>query len=181
LPIATGVSFTVKAGGNTGDYALNVHAVGSDSATVTHDFLLTLHIVDFSLCAPSPATVSVTPGNTSATVSLSVSAGGSFNGSVTLSCSNLPAGTVCNFQPSSPVAPTKGNPVSVSLSISTSSSTPLGTFPVTISATTAGAPAKTQTLNLKVGTSPDYVLTISNSSITTTVNSSPQFNGSLTA
>jgi hypothetical protein len=67
------------------------------------------------------------------------------------------------------------------LSISTSSSTPLGTFPITISATTAGAPAKTQTLSLKVSTSPDYALSISNPSITTTVNSSAQFNGNLAA
>lgn len=181
LPIAAGASFTVNAGGTSGDYAFDVHAVGTDPATITHDFLLALHIVDFSLGSPSPAGVSVTPGDTSATVSLSLSAAGSFNGSVALSCSNLPAGAVCNFQPSTSVAPTKGNPVPVSLSISTLSSTPLGTFPVTISASTAGAPAKTQTLSLKVSTSPDYVLNISNSSITTTVNSSAQFNGSLTA
>ncbi|MGH9516489.1 MAG: hypothetical protein ACRD3P_12530 [Terriglobales bacterium] len=181
LPIAAGASFAVKASGNTGDYAFNVHAVGSDSTNITHDFLLSLHIIDFSLGAPSPASVSVTPGNTSATVSLSVSAAGSFNAAVALSCTNLPAGAVCNFQPSSSVAPTKGNPVSISLSISTSSSTPLGTSPVTISATTAGAPGKTQTLSLNVGTSPDYVLSISNPSITATVNSSAQFNGTLTA
>ena len=181
LPIAAGASFTLNAGGSAGDYAFNLQAVGTDPATITHDFLLTLHIVDFSLGAPAPASVSVTPGNTSTTVSLSVSAAGSFNGSVALSCSNLPAGAVCKFQPSSSVGPTKGNPVSVGLSISTSSSTALGTFPISISATTAGAPAKTQTLSLKVGTSPDYVLNISNSSITTTVNASAQFNGSLTA
>ena len=181
LPTAAGASFAVNAGSSAGDYAFNVHAVGADSATVTHDFSLTLQIVDFSLGAPSPASLSVTPGSTSASVSLSISAAGSFNGSVALSCSNLPAGAACKFQPTAAVSPTKNNPVSVSLSISTLSSTPLGTFPITISATTAGVPSKTQTLTLIVGTSPDYVLSISNPSITTSVNSSAQFNGMLAA
>ncbi|HEX3105887.1 MAG TPA: hypothetical protein VHQ22_15695 [Terriglobales bacterium] len=181
LSTSAGTGFAINVGGTTGDYAFDVHAVGTDPAAITHDFLLTLHIVDFSLSAPSAASVSVTPGSTSASVSLSVSASGSFSGSVSLSCSNLPAGAVCSFQPSTSVAPTKGNPVSVSLSISTLTSTPLGTFPITVSATTAGATAKTQRLSLQVVTSPDYVLSISNPSITTTVNSSAEFNGSLTA
>jgi hypothetical protein len=176
-----GASFAVNAGGAAGDYAFNVHAVGKDPAAITHDFLLTLHIVDFSLGTPSPASVSVTPGSTSAPASLSISASGSFSGTVSLSCSNLPASAVCDFQPSASVAPTKGKPVSISLSISTLPSTPLGTFPITISATTAGAPAKTQTLSLKIGTSPDYSLSITNPSITTTVNSSAQFSGNLMA
>jgi hypothetical protein len=180
-PTLAGAGFTVNASGSTGDYAFNVHAVGTDPAAITHDFLLTLHIVDFSLGAPSPASISVTPGSTSTSASLSVSASGSFSGSVALSCSNLPAGAVCNFQPSASVVPTKGNPVSISLSISTLPSTSLGTFPITLIATTAGAPAKTRTVALIVGTSPDYSLSIRNPSITTTVNSSAQLSGNLVA
>src|SRR5205823_4171324 len=109
---SSGTSVGVNAGGTPGDYAFNLHAVGADATSITHDFSLTLHIVDFSLGAPSPASISVTPGNIGATVSLPVSAAGSFNGSVALSCSNLPAGAACKFQPSASIAPTKGNPVS---------------------------------------------------------------------
>src|SRR3954464_1985240 len=181
LPTAAGASFGVSVGGGTGEYAFNVHALGTDPATVTHDFLLTLHVVDFSVGVPSPASISVTPGSTSTSASLVISASGSFSGSVALSCSNLPAGAACKFQPSASIAPTKGNPVSVSLSISTVSSTPLGTFPVTISASTPGAPPKTQILTLSVGNTPDYTLNISNPSLTTSVNSSAQFNGTLAA
>jgi len=181
LPTSSGVTLGVSAGGSAGDYTFNLHAVGTDATSITHDFSLTLHIVDFSLGAPSPATVSVTPGSTSASVSLSLSATGSFNGSVSVSCSNLPAGAACKFQPSTSVAPTKANPVSISLSISTLSSTPLGTFPITLSATTAGTPDKTEPLTLIVGTSPDYTLSITNPSLTTSVNSSAQFNGNLMA
>jgi hypothetical protein len=179
-PTTAGASFAVNAGGSPGDYAFNLHAVGTDPATVAHDFSLILHIVDFSLGAPSPASLSVTPGNASASASFSVAAAGSFNGSVALSCSNLPAGAACQFQPSSSVSPTRTNPVSVSLRISTLSNTPTGTFPITLSATTAGAPGKSQTLTLIVTNSTDYNLSIANSSLTAGVNSSAQFNGTLT-
>lgn len=181
LPTTGGSIFTISAGGTAGDYEFNLHAQGTDAATVTNDFPLTLHIVDFSFGAPSPASVSVTPGNTSPAVSFSVSAAGSFNGSIALSCSNLPAGAACQLQPSSSVSPTKTTPVSVNLTISTLSSTPLGTFPITISATTAGAPVKNQSLTLVVSNSPDYALSISNPSLTASVNSSAQFNGTITA
>src|SRR2546430_1122539 len=181
LPSTTGANFRVNAAGNPGDYAFNLHAAGNDPATVTHDFSLTLHIVDFNLSPPSPSTVSVTPGNTSAAASFSVSAAGSFAGIVTLSCSNLPTGAACKFQPSTTVSPTNGNPVSATLNITTSSSTPLGTFPITISATTPGAPAKTKTITLVVGSSPDYSLNISNPSLVASVNLSAQFNGTLSA
>jgi hypothetical protein len=181
LPTASGASFTVNAGGGTGDYAFNLHAVGSDAAKLTHDSLLNLHIVDFSLGAPSPSSVSVAPGGTTPATSLSISAAGSFTGSVALSCSNLPTGAGCQFQPSGSVSPTKTSPVLVSLLVTTASTTPLGTFHLTISATTQGAPAKTQSLSLVVTTSPDYSLSIANPSLTTSVNSSGQFNGVLTS
>jgi hypothetical protein len=181
LPTSSGAIFGVSAGGTAGDYAFNLHAVGTDATSITHDFSLTLHIVDFSLGAPSPASVSVTPGSTSASTSLSVSASGTFNSSVSLSCSNLPAGAACQFLPAASVSPTKANPVSVTLSISTLSSTPLGTFPIILSAATAGAPVKTQSLTLIVGTSPDYTLSIANPSLITSVNSSAQFSGNLMA
>jgi hypothetical protein len=181
LLTASGASFVVNASGNAGDYAFNLHSVGADSTTVTHDFALTLHIVDFTLAAPSPSSVTVTPGNASDSVSVLVSALGSFSGSVTLSCSNLPTGASCQFQPSSTVSPTSGNPASVSLQIVTAASTPLGTFPITITATTSGAPAKTQSFTLIVSSSPDYNLAIANPSLTASVNSSAQFDGTLTS
>jgi hypothetical protein len=181
IPASAGMSFALSTSGSPGDYAFNLHAVGSDPATVIRDFSLVLHIVDFTLGAPSPNAVSVTPGKVSATTSFSVSAAGSFAGTVTLSCSNLPTGAACQFQPSNSASPTTGNPISVSLAITTSSTTPIGTFPVIISAATPGGTAKTQTLSLVVGATSDYVLSITNPSLTTSVNSSAQFNGTLTA
>lgn len=181
LPTASGAGFALNANSSSGDYAFNLHAVGSDAMKLTHDFLLNLHIVDFSLSAPSPSSLSVAPGGTTPVTSLSISASGSFTGSVALSCSNLPTGAACQFQPSASVSPTKTSPVLVSLMVATTSTTPLGTFHLTISATTQGAPAKTQTLSLVVTASPDYSLSIANPSLTAPVNSSGQFNGVLTS
>jgi hypothetical protein len=181
LPAPSGASVAINASGSAGDYAFNLHAIGTDSAAVTHDFPLTLHIVDFTLSVPSPGTISVSPGSTSPSGSLLVSALGSFSGSVTRSCSNLPTGASCQFQSSPTVSPTNGNPVSVNLRIATTPSTPLGTFPITISATTQDAPSKTQSLTLIVSASPDYSLGIANSSLTASVNSSAQFDGTLTS
>jgi hypothetical protein len=181
LPTSVGATFSVVAGGSIGDYAFNLHAVGMDLAAVTHDFALTLHITDFTLSAPSPSGVSVLPGNTSAPVSMTVSALGSFAGSVTLSCSGLPSGAACQFQPSTSILPTAASPVSLLLNISTSANTPVGSFPITISASTPGEPAKTQTVTLTVGAAPDYDLAIAIPSLTTSVNTSAVYHGTLTA
>ena len=181
LPSSTGTNFTLKAAGSAGDYSFNVHAVGADAAAVTHDFRLSLHVVDFSLSAPSPATVTITPGSTSGPVSFTVSAAGSFNTSVTLSCTGLPASASCAFQPSNTVMPTVGNPSPVTVTVSTLVSTSPGSSQVTINASAAGGPTRTQTLTLVVSATSDYTLVIANPSLTVRGNSSAVFNGTLTA
>lgn len=181
LPIPAGTAFQVNAGGAAGDYVFNLHAVGSDPSALTLDFSLTLHIVDFSLSPPSPASVSAIPGATTAPISLSVSGLGSFAGTVTLACAGLPTGASCQFQPSTTVDLSVSNPAPVTLTVSTSSSTPLGTAQVTITASTVGSPDKTQPLTLTVGAPPDYSLVISNPSLTSNVNAPAVFNGTLTS
>ena len=151
LPIPAGTSFVVNASGNPGDYVFDLKALGSDPSALVLDYSLTLHIVDFTLSPPSPTSVTVIPGSTGGPVSLLVSPLGSFGDTVLLSCSGLPQGASCQFQPSNTVDLSSGNPASVALTVSTSSSTPLGTSQVTIIASTSGGPDKTQTLVLTVG------------------------------
>ena len=181
-PSLTGTPFTVATAGVVGDYSFNVHAVGSDAATTTHDAPVTLHVVDFALGGPSPASVSVSRGSSSSTIAFVVSALGSFTGTVTLACpaSGMPAGVTCTFTPSASVS---SYPATVNLSFNTTSSTPLATMPITISATTSGAPAaKTQSVTLTVTTpTPDYSIAISNSPASATVGQSAVLNGTLTA
>jgi hypothetical protein len=181
-PSLTGTPFTVATSGAVGDYSFNVHAVGSDAATTTHDAPVTLHVVDFALGAPSPASVSVSRGSSSSAIAFVVSTLGSFSGTVTLACpaSGMPAGVTCTFTPSASVS---SFPATVNLSFNTTSSTPTGTTAITISATTSGAPAaKTQSVSLTVTTpTPDYWVAISNSPESATVGQSATLNGTLTA
>jgi hypothetical protein len=177
-PTTSGAAFTVTTAGAVGDYSFNAHGVGSDTNTVTHDAPLTLHVVDFGLTAPSPSSVTVNRPNLSQNINFSMTGSGSFSGTVSLSCSGLPAGALCFFTPLSG-NPTAASPVPVTLNISTSTTTPPGTYTVTISATTPGAPApKTQTLSLTVTAIPDYTLVFSNSE-STTVNQALQLTGVL--
>jgi len=183
-PTISGAPFSLNTSGPVADYLFNVHGVGTDANKVTHDFALTLHVVDFNLTAPLPVSVTVSSSNTSGPVSFQVTAAGSFNAAVALSCSGLPAGAACNFQPSSSVNPTSANPAAVALTISTTSSTPTGTFSITINGSATGGPTRTQNLSLAVTnatTTGDYTLAISNTPQTAPVTGSATFNGTLTS
>ena len=115
-PTSGGAAYTLTAGGATGDYNFNAHAVGTDSNTTTHDAAVTLRVVDFALTAPSPNTLTVVQGGTSNQSTFVVSAQGSFAGAVTLTCpSGLPTGAACVFSPSATVNPTSSTPVTVTL------------------------------------------------------------------
>jgi hypothetical protein len=181
VPAPVGASFVVNASGKAGDYLFNIHALGSDLSSTAHDFPVALHVVDFLLSAPSPIAVSAVPGNSSSPTSVVASALGAFSGQVTLSCSGLPSGATCNFQPAAVVNPTVANPVNVTLVVSTSPGTPLGVFPVTVNAATPGSAAKTQSLSLTVGAAPDYFPAIVPAVLSGTVNTPSVFNGTLTA
>ena len=180
IPTSNGTGFAVNASGPAADYLFNVHGVGTDANTVTHDFSLTLHVVDFDLTGPSPSSVAANRPNSSGPVTFQVTAAGSFSAAVDLSCNGLPAGAACNFQPSSTVFPTSANPVAITLTISTTTSTPTGTFPLTITGSSSGI-IKTQNVSLTVTANADYTLVISNPSQSASAGSSATFNGTLTA
>jgi hypothetical protein len=177
-PSGAGTSFAVSAAGAVQDYLFNVHGIGTDASAIVHDTPVTLHVVDFALGAPSPNSVSVQQGSTSAGMAFLVTGAGSFSGTVTLACpaSGLPAGVTCSFTPSASVS---ALPTTVTLRFLASASSPTGATSVTISATTPGAPAaKTQTVGLTVTPpAPDYLLTISNSPQSAPVNQASTFNG----
>ncbi len=158
LPAPGSGTYMVTAGGVIGDYNFSAHAVGTDANTITHDATVTLHVVDFGLTAPNPNTITAQQGGTSNSASFQVTAAGAFSGTVTLTCPiGLPLGASCHFSPSNTVSPTSGSPFTVTLTVSTTGSTPTGNFPITLQATTPGAPApKTQTFTLTVTAPPDF-------------------------
>ena len=176
-PTTAGAAFAITASGPDGGYVFSVQGVGTDPGSITHSTSLSLNVVDFSLSAPSPGSITMAPGASSAAVTLQISAAGPFNQSVTLSCAGLPAGTACNFAPSSVVQPTAGSPVTATLSFTTAADTAAGTFSITISASTGNGPTKTETVSLTV--IQDYSITIGNSALTATENTSVAFQGTL--
>jgi large repetitive protein len=187
-PTASGAPFTVGTStiGSISDYTFNIHGVGTDSLTVTHDQSVTLHVVDFALTPLSPASISANEPNSSAPVSLSVTAQGAFTASVSLSCSGLPAGAACSFvpqgatQPVTSVNPTAASPVQLQLTITTSPSTPVGPFSVTVTGSALGG-TSSQSLALTITNLPDFTIAISNSPQTATATQPATFNGVLTA
>src|SRR6266851_4045995 len=81
---------------------------------------------DFVLAASSVSPATVAPGSSgSATISLT-SVGG-FAGSVALSCSALPSGATCSF-----ALPSLSGAGNSALTITTTVSTPIGTYPVLV-------------------------------------------------
>ncbi len=142
-PTSAGAAYTLSATGAVGDYAFTAHAVGSDANAITQDAALTLHIVDFTVGAVSPNPLAVSVG-TSATATFQVSASGSFDLPVALTCAGLPSGATCVFSPSSTIHPAAGSPVTVTATVHTIASTPQGSSTISISATTS-APVATRT------------------------------------
>jgi len=152
--------FTVTAAGAVGDYSFNVQGVGADPQQITHQAAVTLHVVGFGMTTPTPASVSVARGSTSPAVSFQVTAAGSFNQSVTLSCSVSVPNATCNFSPSATVNPTSNSAVNVTMTVTVPAGATSGSYPVTINASTAGAPAAaTAQFTLQVTANPDFSLT----------------------
>ncbi len=181
-PSTNGTPFTASASGAAGDYFFNAKGVGTDANKITRGYSLTLHIVDFSLTAPAPGSVTVARSATSGPVSFQVTALGAFNESVALSCSGLPAGVACNFQPAT-VSPVAGAPSPVTLTVSTSANTPAGTSSVTLNGSVSSGPTRTKNLGLTV-TAPtpgNFALAIINSPLTVGVTGTATFHGTLTS
>ncbi len=151
--------FTVTAGGAAGDYSFNVQGVGSDPDQITHQVPVTLSIVSFGLTTPSPASVIVPRGTTSAPVSFQATAAGSFDQSVAVSCSSGIADAVCSLTPANTVSPTSSAAVNMTATVSVPAGTAVGSYPVTLQATTAGTSAtQSVSFTVNVTTNPNFAL-----------------------
>ena len=152
-------SFSVAVGGAAGDYSFSVKAAGSDASHVTHSVPVTLHLLNFGMTAPLPASVTVARGSASSPVSFQVTAAGSFSQSVTVSCSTSVPAATCTLTPGNIVNPRQGSPVNMTASVAVPSATAAGTYPVTLQATTSGTSTSVSTsFNLVVTANSDFAL-----------------------
>ena len=188
-PSVAGTGLTVTASAPVGDYEFSVHGIGTDVNRTTRNFAMTLHVVNFNLTAPAPASLTTSQAGVSGAAAFQVTATGTLNQPVDLSCSGLPDGAACNFQPSSSASPLPGSPANVTLTISADADTPVGTYQITINGSVAGGAPQTQNLSLTVSGgssggstgSPTFAINVSNPSLTVNPNDSALFNGTLTA
>ena len=114
-----------------GSSSFNVRATGS-VGPVVHDIPVTVNVGGFSLGSPSITTIGDTIGNPSQTMTFQIIPTGSFNASVTLSCTggaapSFPAGATCKFYPSNVIA-LSGSAVTVTLVVTTTSATAANTY-----------------------------------------------------
>jgi len=166
-PGTTGNNFTLTAGSSTvGDYSFQALGTGADGTP--HAVALALHVVDFTLSALTPASVTVQPGLSSQPVAMQVGFEGSFpaNGTVDLACAPQ-AGVTCSFSPGASVSPAGAGPVAVTMTVGTLSSMPEGNYSVTVTASSSLADPKTlsETLALAVEL-PKYELSANAAPIT---------------
>jgi hypothetical protein len=163
-PTSSGVAFSVNAGSSTlGDYSFNVQGTGTDQNNTTHDAALTLHVVNWSITSPLPASVTVPRGATSPPVSFQISAQGTFDQSVTLSCNagQLVFGATCGFTPSATFTLTSAAPANATATVTMPAGTPLSppNYTITLEAATAGAPTPlTTSFMADVIPNPTFVL-----------------------
>jgi uncharacterized membrane protein len=148
------MTVTTSASTPVGTYPVSI--TGTSGALV-HNTTVTLVVSqpDFSLTA-TPASQTVTSGaGTSYAVSVTPAAG--FTGSVSLSASGLPAGATASFSPD----PTAGTST---MTVTTSATTPGGSYPVTITGTGGGLTHTTAVQLVVQAPVPDFTLSATPSS-----------------
>jgi Glycosyl hydrolases family 39 len=130
-------------------------------------------IPDFTLSA-SPSSQTVTQGGkTSYTATITAMNG--FTGAVTFAASGLPSGATASFSPASVTG--SG---SSTLTISTSASTPVGTYPITITATSGTTLQHTAQVALVVN-APGFTLAATPASRTITQGGNTSYTATITA
>lgn len=109
---------------------------------------------------PAPTSRSVTQG-TAASYNVVVQPSGGFSGNVTLSAAGVPAGATATFSPAT-IAIGPGT-ASVTLSLSTTSATPLGTYTVSLKGTSGTVQSPVVDVSLTVTAGQHQPFTISGS------------------
>ena len=132
---------------------------GSFLAPIAH--IRVTAVPNFAIAA-SPASLSIAQGNQGmSTITTTVSGG--FNSAISLSASGVPSGTTVSFNPNPIPAPGSGNST---MTITVGSSTPLGTYPITVTGNSGGIQQNTTvTLTVTAQQLPNFTISASPSSL----------------
>jgi hypothetical protein len=155
------VTFTPMAGGTRlGFISVSDNATGSPQTVSLSGSGLS---PDFTISASTLNPTSIAVGQ-SGTSTITITSVNGFNTIVSLTCSGLPMGASCSFNPNT-LLPTSNGTATSTMTITTSSSTPTGNFNVMITGTTVSN-GHSSTLALSVQGAPDFNLSAGNLSAT---------------
>ncbi|HLH08466.1 MAG TPA: hypothetical protein VKW78_14595 [Terriglobales bacterium] len=157
IPSSAGTSFSLQASnGSAADFDFRVRA--QDTSGVIRDQPVKLRVIDFSLGLPSPASLTIAPGQRGE-VGVLVTSLGSFDESVTISCPDAIAGVSCS---GTSTAMSAGSAQSVPVVITTSSAVALGSYTVVLQARSADhLCSKSVSISLQVQSGgPDFSLSL---------------------
>lgn len=160
-PTTSGTPVTVTASDpSVADFSFSLKVVAPDANSTTVELPVVLHTVDVSVSAPSPASLVIKRGTMSVPVVFTVTGFGPLQSTTTLSCSGMPNGTTCEFQPSPFLDLANGSTADVTMVVHSTLTADLGTFTPSIVATNQLFPAdtRTQTFTLEVDLNPDFTL-----------------------
>ena len=123
---------TITVGNNAplGTYPITVTA---SSGATWQTTAVTVMVASFTPSA-SPSSLSIAPGN-QGTSQITTTISGGFNYPISLSASGMPAGATVSFNPPTIPAPGSGSSI---MTITVGSSTPVGTYPLTVTASGGG-------------------------------------------
>src|SRR5271157_1016389 len=158
-------TMTIAVGSSTpvGTYPITVTGTGGGIQQTTA-FTLTVTAgaqPNFTLSA-SPPSLSIAQGN-QGTSTITTAISGGFNSSIGLSASGVPSGTTVSFNPQTIPAPGAG---SSTMTITVGSSTPVGTYPITVTGNGGGIQQTTAfTLTVTAGAQPNFTISASPSSL----------------
>ena len=124
------MTITVSSNLSSGTYPITVTA---SSGGLWQTTAVTVMVGSFTPLA-SPASLSVAPGN-QGTSQITTTVNGGFNYPISLSASGVPSGTTVSFNPSTIPAPGAGSSI---MTITVGSNTPVGTYPITVTASGGG-------------------------------------------
>ncbi|TMC96546.1 MAG: hypothetical protein E6J05_14020, partial [Chloroflexi bacterium] len=164
------MSVTTSATTPAATYTLTITGVSGSLSHATSVSLVVQPPPDFSLSA-SPSSRTVTQG-IGASYTVSVTPSGGFAGSVTLSAGGLLGGVGATFSPNPTTA-------SSTMSVTTSATTPVGTYTITITGI-SGSLSHTTSVTLVVQQAPDFSLSASPPSQTVTQGNGAGYNLSVT-
>ena len=151
----------ITVGGSTplGTYPITVTGNGGGIQQNTTVTLTVVAAPSFTISA-SPASLSIAQGN-QGTSTISTAISGGFNSDISLSASGMPSGTTVTFNPQIIPAPGAGNSI---MTITVGGSTPLGTYPITVTGNGGGIQQNT-TVTLTVVAPPSFTISASPASL----------------